>query len=83
MAKNRLTGEYPAIGIRPTIDARRGPLRVRENLEEQTMNMAKSAKKPKTRLTKKIANKSQASYNRFSVRGFAVCQEESYIATPI
>lgn len=45
MAKNRLTGEYPAIGIRPTIDARRGPLRVRENLEEQTMNMAISAKK--------------------------------------
>ena len=31
------------IGIRPTIDGRRGPLKVRESLEEQTMNMAKSA----------------------------------------
>ena len=31
------------IGIRPTIDGRRGALKVRENLEEQTMNMAKSA----------------------------------------
>ena len=36
---------YPKIGIRPTIDGRRGPLKVRESLEEQTMNMAKSAKK--------------------------------------
>ena len=43
MAKNRLIGEYPVIGIRPTIDARRGALGVRESLEEQTMNMAKSA----------------------------------------
>ena len=43
MAKSRLIGEYPAIGIRPTIDGRRGPLKVRESLEEQTMNMAKSA----------------------------------------
>ena len=25
MAKNRLIGEYPVIGIRPTIDGRRGP----------------------------------------------------------
>ena len=40
MAKNRLIGEYPVIGIRPTIDGRRGPLRVRESLEEQTMRMA-------------------------------------------
>lgn len=45
MAKNRLIGDYPVIGIRPIIDARRGPLKVREGLEEQTMNMAKSAKK--------------------------------------
>ena len=45
MAKNRLIGEYPVIGIRPTIDGRRGPLKVRESLEEQTMNMAKSAAK--------------------------------------
>ena len=40
---NRYIGEYPAIGIRPTIDGRRGALKVRESLEEQTMNMAKSA----------------------------------------
>ncbi len=45
MAKNRYIGEYPAIGIRPIIDGRRGPLKVRESLEEQTMNMARSAKK--------------------------------------
>lgn len=45
MAKNRLVGDYPVIGIRPTIDGRRGPLKVRESLEEQTMNMAKSAAK--------------------------------------
>ena len=45
MAKNRLVGEYPVIGIRPTIDGRRGVLKVRESLEEQTMNMAKSAAK--------------------------------------
>ncbi|CUX35975.1 L-fucose isomerase [Clostridium sp. C105KSO13] len=43
MAKSRLIGSYPAIGIRPTIDGRRGPLKVRESLEEQTMNMAKAA----------------------------------------
>ena len=45
MAESRLIGSYPAIGIRPTIDGRRGPLKVRESLEEQTMNMAKSAAK--------------------------------------
>ena len=45
MRKNRLIGEYPVIGIRPTIDGRRGVLKVRESLEEQTMNMAKSAAK--------------------------------------
>ena len=45
MATNRLIGEYPVIGIRPCIDGRRGPLKVRESLEEQTMNMAKSAAK--------------------------------------
>ncbi len=43
MAKNRLIGDFPVIGIRPTIDGRRGPLKVRESLEEQTMGMAKSA----------------------------------------
>jgi len=45
MAKRRLVGGYPVIGIRPTIDARRGVLDVRGQLEEQTMNMAKSAAK--------------------------------------
>ncbi|MGN0526254.1 MAG: L-fucose isomerase [Acutalibacteraceae bacterium] len=45
MAENRYLGEYPVIGIRPIIDGRRGPLKVRESLEEQTMNMAKSAAK--------------------------------------
>ena len=45
MAKNRLIGDYPVIGIRPTIDGRRGALGVRESLEDQTMNMAKSAAK--------------------------------------
>ena len=34
---------YPVIGIRPTIDGRRGPLNVRGSLEEQTMAMAQSA----------------------------------------
>ena len=43
MAENRLIGSYPVIGIRPTIDGRRGPLKVRESLEVQTMNMAKRA----------------------------------------
>ena len=43
MGKNRYVGEYPVIGIRPVIDARRGYMKVRESLEEQTMNMAKSA----------------------------------------
>ena len=45
MAKNRYIGEYPVIGIRPTIDGRRGPLKVRESLEDQTMAMAQAAKK--------------------------------------
>ena len=45
MAKNRLIGDYPVIGIRPTIDGRRGVLGVRESLEDQTMGMAKRAAK--------------------------------------
>ena len=45
MAENRLIGDYPVIGIRPTIDGRVGALNVRGSLEEQTMNMAKSAAK--------------------------------------
>ncbi len=43
MAKNRLIGDYPVIGIRPTIDGRRGVLKVRESLEQQTMDMARAA----------------------------------------
>ena len=43
MAKSRLIGGYPVIGIRPTIDGRRGPLKVRESLEDQTMGLAKAA----------------------------------------
>ena len=45
MAKSRLIGDYPVIGIRPTIDGRRGVLNVRGSLEEQTMGMAQAAKK--------------------------------------
>lgn len=40
MAGKRFQGEWPKIGIRPTIDGRMGG--VRESLEKQTMNMAKS-----------------------------------------
>lgn len=42
---SRLIGDYPVIGIRPTIDGRRGVLKVRESLEDQTMGMAKAAAK--------------------------------------
>ena len=45
MAKNRYVGEYPAIGIRPIIDGRRGPMQLRESLEGQVMEMALAAKK--------------------------------------
>ena len=34
----------PKIGIRPTIDGRRGPMKLREGLEDQTMAMAMAAK---------------------------------------
>lgn len=44
MKENRLIGGYPAIGIRPVIDGRRGPLDVRGSLEEQTMGMANAVK---------------------------------------
>ena len=43
MAANRYIGDYPVIGIRPTIDGRRGYMKVRESLEDQTMAMARSA----------------------------------------
>lgn len=42
MYGNRYVGDYPVIGIRPTIDGRRGALKVRESQEEQTMGMAAS-----------------------------------------
>ena len=45
MRKNQLIGSWPVIGIRPTIDGRRGRLGVRESLEEQTMGMARRAAK--------------------------------------
>jgi len=45
MSDTRFIGAYPVIGIRPAIDARRGSLDVRASLEDQTMNMAKSAAK--------------------------------------
>jgi L-fucose/D-arabinose isomerase len=41
MTANRLIGQTPKVGIRPTIDGRLEG--VRESLEEQTMNMAKTA----------------------------------------
>ena len=37
MAKSRLVGSYPVIGIRPTIDGRRGALDVRGSLEEMSL----------------------------------------------
>ncbi|MBO5070146.1 MAG: L-fucose isomerase [Roseburia sp.] len=45
MAKNRYVGDYPVIGIRPIIDGRRGPMKLRESLEDQTMALALAAKK--------------------------------------
>ena len=45
MATNRYIGDYPVIGIRPVIDGRRGPMKLRESLEDQTMGMAVAAKK--------------------------------------
>ena len=45
MSKSRYVGSYPVIGIRPIIDGRRGPMKLRENLEGQTMELAMAAKK--------------------------------------
>ena len=45
MAEKRYVGEYPVIGIRPIIDGRRGPMKLRESLEDQTMALALAAKK--------------------------------------
>ena len=44
MSEKRLIGDYPVIGIRPIIDARKGILDVRGSLEGQTMAMAQAAK---------------------------------------
>ena len=41
----KLIGGHPVIGIRPIIDGRKGPLDVRGSLEEQTMSMARRAKR--------------------------------------
>ena len=43
--RSRYCGHMPVIGIRPTIDGRRGPMKLRESLEDQTMGMALAAKK--------------------------------------
>ena len=45
MAKNRYVGDYPVIGIRPIVDGRRGPMQLRESLEDQVMALANAAKK--------------------------------------
>ena len=45
MAENRYIGDYPAIGIRPCVDGRRGPLKLRESLEPQVMALANAVKK--------------------------------------
>jgi len=45
MKESRYIGDYPVIGIRPTIDGRRGVLKLRESLEDKTMEMATSAAK--------------------------------------
>ena len=37
MATNRLIGDYPVIGIRPTIDGRRGVLKMLENLQKNKL----------------------------------------------
>lgn len=43
MTNGRMMGNYPKVGIRPTIDGRR--MGMRESLENQTMGMAKSVSK--------------------------------------
>ena len=45
MSDSRYVGGYPVIGIRPIIDGRRGPMKLRESLEGQTMELALAAKK--------------------------------------
>ena len=45
MVQNRYIGDYPVIGIRPVVDGRRGPMKLRECLEPQVWAMANAAKK--------------------------------------
>lgn len=45
MANKGYIGGYPVIGIRPVIDGREGPMKLRQSLEEQTMGLAEAAKK--------------------------------------
>ena len=35
MQQNRYIGDYPVIGIRPVVDGRRGPMKLRESLAER------------------------------------------------
>ena len=42
--KNRYIGDYPVIGIRPVVDGRRGPMKLRESLEPVVWAMANAAK---------------------------------------
>ena len=42
---NRFEMDMPKIGIRPIVDGRRGPMKLRESLEPQVMAMAQAAKK--------------------------------------
>ena len=44
MSNKKLIGGYPVIGIRPVVDGRRGPMKLRESLEDQVMGLAKVAK---------------------------------------
>ena len=44
MVNKTLIGSYPAIGIRPVIDGRTGPMKLRDSLEDQTMALAEAAK---------------------------------------
>jgi L-fucose isomerase len=37
MAKQRYVGDYPVIGICPMVDGRRGPMQLRESMEEQVV----------------------------------------------
>ena len=45
MATMRYVGDYPAIGIRPIVDGREGPMQLRQSLEPQVAAMAQAAKR--------------------------------------